>query len=60
MTLQRIQNQHHPSVPHDRGALKLLALFQTIGQGLGQDFHLSKEPVDYEPVLGCARFDDRD
>jgi hypothetical protein len=30
MTLQRIQNQHHPAISHDGGALKLLALFQAI------------------------------
>jgi hypothetical protein len=51
VALHGIQDKYYPSVAHDGGALKLLALLQAAGQGFNQDLHFTKELIDHQTVF---------
>ena len=60
MTFQWVENQYHAAIAHDRGPVKLLAVLQTAGQWLNQDFHFADEAIRNQAIANLSGLDNGD
>jgi len=60
VALQGVEDENHPSIPHDRRALKFLALPQAAGQRFYQHLHFGEKFIHHQAVSHSASCHDGD